>query len=226
MGRPHVAPRYRAAKAVARATSSFAVRIAAKYHLFNIIEQPDVAAIYIAPHRSMFDLPAGIVTFGKLDVTPLLVVSKPHLEKISTRQCDWNSLDLLPVDAGAGGRSALVDSGTAALHAGRSVAIMPEGRVVRSGYVHRDGLRTGAAHLATVTGAPVVILGSAGSEALWQRGKLTTFGSLRRPPVVVVCFEIVVPATDISSTHELISDRLAAAESEAHRRLATLQVRV
>jgi len=75
----------------------------------NIIVSPrdqhDVArAIYVAPHRKQCDIPAGIVTFGKLGIATLLVVSKPHLEQISTREWVWNSLELLPIAADDRGR--------------------------------------------------------------------------------------------------------------------------
>ncbi|WP_054813079.1 lysophospholipid acyltransferase family protein [Nocardia arizonensis] len=195
--------------------------MAARFELVLGVRPPDTPAVYVAPHRSMFDIPAGVVTFDRLGVKPLLVVSKRQLDKLNLRGWDWPALDLLPIDAGPRGRADLIDHGSAALESGRSVAVMPEGRVIRPDLVQGNSRRTGAAQLASSTGVPVVVLGSAGSDLLWQRGRPTTFASVRRPPVVVLCAEIVRPTGDVESTHALITDALSAAETEARRIAST-----
>lgn len=211
-----VALRYRAIKVIARRASRIAVGAVAKYELIRNVEPPNRPAIYIAPHRSMFDLPAGVRTFDLLGVKPLMVVSRRQLSALGLHNWDWDAVDLLPIDAGASGRSRLLSAGAAAIDADRSVAVMPEGAVRATA----SDIRSGAAQLATCTGAPIVVLGSAGAEQFWRRGHYSSYMSIRRKPMVVVCSHIVEPDGDVSAAKQLIIDGLRKAEADAKAILA------
>jgi 1-acyl-sn-glycerol-3-phosphate acyltransferase len=204
----------------ARAASRLAIALVADFHLDRSAEIPQ-PAIFIAPHRSMFDIPLGIQTFHQLNVSPLLVVSQSYLRRLRVPESNWDALDLLPISRNSGGRSSLLSAGSDALSAGRSVAIMPEGRVIR-GARDRTQVRSGVADLAVRTSAPVVILGSAGSDRLWQRSRPGTFANLTRKPVVVVVHDVVQAGGDAHITLERIATGLAAAEDRAQAYLSSL----
>lgn len=206
----------------ARAASRLAIALVADFHLDRSAEIPQ-PAIFIAPHRSMFDIPLGIQTFHRLNVSPLLVVSRSYLKRLRVPESNWDALDLLPISRNSDGRSSLLSAGSDALSAGRSVAIMPEGRVIRGTY-NRRHVRSGVADLAVRASAPVVILGSAGSDQFWQRRRPRTFANLARKPVVVVVHDVVQADSDSHSTLERIATGLTAAEDRAQAYLSSLQL--
>jgi 1-acyl-sn-glycerol-3-phosphate acyltransferase len=169
----------------------------------------------------MFDVPLGIQTFHQLNVSPLLVVSRSYLKRLRVPEANWDALDLLTISRNSDGRSSLLSAGHDALAAGRSVAIMPEGRVVRGTY-SRKHVRSGVADLAVQSSAPVVILGSAGSDQFWQRGRPSTFVNPVRKPVVVVVHDVLHADGNIQSTLERIATGLATAEERARAHLSSL----
>ncbi|MBO9531396.1 MAG: 1-acyl-sn-glycerol-3-phosphate acyltransferase [Solirubrobacteraceae bacterium] len=206
-------------RAILRIVASFArlaVEIAADFRFHHDLLLPETA-IYVAPHRSMFDVPLGIHTFRRLGVAPLLVVSQQHLGALRLPIRDWDALNVLPISRDAHGRARMLEVGRDALSAGRSVAIMPEGRVIRNDRANGANVRSGAAELAVGSGKPVVTLGSAGVEELWQRGKPSTFASLRRRTIVGIAHGVVAPCSDVGEMRQAITESLAAAEHRAHR---------
>jgi 1-acyl-sn-glycerol-3-phosphate acyltransferase len=205
----------------ARAASRLAIALVADFHLDRGAEIPR-PAIFIAPHRSMFDIPLGIQAFHRLDVSPLLVVSRSYLKRLRVPEANWDALDLLPISRNSDGRSSLLVAGSEALSAGRSVAIMPEGRIIRDAH-DRVHVRSGVADLAVRARAPVVILGSAGSEKFWQRGRPGTFANFARKPVVVLVHDVIQADGDAHSTLERIATGLATAEDRARAYLRSLQ---
>jgi 1-acyl-sn-glycerol-3-phosphate acyltransferase len=204
----------------ARAASRLAIGLVAKFKLDRASDIPQ-PAIFIAPHRSMFDIPLGIQTFHRLGASPLLVVSRSYLKQLRVPDANWDALDLLPISRDADGRSSLLSAAGDALAAGRSVAIMPEGKIIR-GANARGALRSGVADLAVRTSVPVVILGSAGSEGFWNRGRPSTFVNPFRKPVVVVVHDVVNDDGNVPSTLDRISRGLAAAEDRAHAYLSSI----
>lgn len=207
----------RAVWGAAGVASRTAIWSVADYRLIVAISPPP-AAIYVAPHRSMFDIPVGVSTFRKLDVRPLVVVSRSYLARWRLERLDWPSVGVLPIDPGPGGRTRLLTEGGRALAAGTPVAIMPEGRVARSGAVP-GGVKSGAAQLATETGAPVVVLGSAGTESLW-RGTRASIVAAVKTPVVVMCHSVVWPDTTLDRTHANLLEALRMAEAAARAALS------
>jgi len=207
----------------ARAASRLSIALVADYRLDRGVEVPQ-PAIFIAPHRSMFDIPLGIETFHRLGVSPLLVVSRSILLKLRLPVSNWDALDLLPISRDSSGRSSLLEAGGEALAGGRSVAIMPEGRIVRAAH-HGETVRSGVADLAVRTSAPVVVLGSAGSGHFWQRGRPATFVNVSRKPVVVVAHDVIRPEGDVQAVRIRIAAGLATAEAHAQSRLGAVRAR-
>jgi 1-acyl-sn-glycerol-3-phosphate acyltransferase len=162
----------------------------------------------------MFDVPAGLMTFRRLGVKPLIVVSQRQLESIRLGRLKWRGVGVLPIASGAEGRRTLIQAGCGALAAGQSVALMPEGRVIREGF-SSSSVRSGAAHLAVESGASVIVLGSAGSERFWRRGSLASFVAVRRSPVVVVCHTSIQPTDDVEFMKQSIVVSMAEAERSA-----------
>ena len=84
-----------------------------------------------------------------------------------------------------------IEEAAEALHAGWSVAIMPEGRVVPRSEWAEEGVsrgHIGVGKLASQTGFPVVASGASGSELLWPRGKYLPFmRPWNRQKVVLRC---------------------------------------
>ncbi|HEX4427868.1 MAG TPA: lysophospholipid acyltransferase family protein [Frankiaceae bacterium] len=199
----------------ARAAARLSISLAADYRLEVDLRLPS-PAIFIAPHRSMFDIPLGIETFHRLGIAPLLVVSKSQLRSMRIPESNWDALDLLPISRDSSGRSSMLAAGATALFAGRSVAIMPEGKIFRGS---GGKVRSGAPELAVRTGAPIVVLGSAGAEQFWQRGKPATFVNVSRKPVVVVVHDVVQPNGDTEDTRERVAASLKEAEARAQARL-------
>jgi 1-acyl-sn-glycerol-3-phosphate acyltransferase len=219
--RDHKRLRHIAILRAAREASRLSISLVAEYHLEAAVKIPQ-PAIFIAPHRGMFDVPLGIQTFHRLNASPLLVVSRAHLEMLRVPASNWDALDLLPISRDSEGRSSLLTAGAEALANGRSVAIMPEGRVIR-GPSRSDNVRSGAAALAARTSTPVVVLGSAGAEQFWQRRRPTTFVNANRKPVVALVHDVIDPDRDVESTRDSIASALTAAEIQARARLASLQ---
>jgi 1-acyl-sn-glycerol-3-phosphate acyltransferase len=170
----------------------------------------------------MFDIPLGIETFHRLNVSPLLVVSRSYVRRLHLPVSNWDTLDLLPISRDSNGRSSLLEAGSNALSIGRSVAIMPEGRIVR-GAGGQENVRSGVADLAVRTSAPVVVLGSMGSGQFWRRGRPATFANVARKPVVVVVHEVIRPNGDVHTTHKRIAASLADAEAHARERLDSIR---
>src|SRR4051794_17833181 len=92
------------------AVARLAIGLVAQYRLEQRVGVPS-AAIIVAPHRSMFDLPAGIHTFRRLHVTPIVVVSQRIVGQLRAPARLLESLRLLPIPANAEGRGLLLRAG-------------------------------------------------------------------------------------------------------------------
>jgi len=124
--------------------------------------------ILTANHRSLADLflAASLFHIWKWPVRPLVAGSyfeKPVIGLLLKR------LGAIPVTG-----SDAIDVAKEVLSSGISVAVMPEGRVVRPEEWEPTGVgtpRIGVARLAIETKCPVLLIGVAGTEALWPRGR-------------------------------------------------------
>lgn len=151
--------------------------------------------ILTANHRSLADLflAASLFHIWKWPVRPLVAGSyfeKPLIGKLLKR------LGAIPVSG-----SDAIEVASEVLASGVSVAVMPEGRVVPSEEWRPTGVGTpkiGVAKLAIETKCPVLLIGVAGTEELWPRGRfLPKFTLWKRTRTVVrLKFLGVIEETD------------------------------
>jgi 1-acyl-sn-glycerol-3-phosphate acyltransferase len=98
----------------------------------------------------------------------------------------------IPIRRGTGDTGAL-DEAVVALREGSCVGIFPEGRVSDDPSNGLQRLRSGLTRVAVPAGAPVVPVGLWGTATVWSR-KGTRWGAvLRRPPLIVIYGQPVIP---------------------------------
>lgn len=138
--------------------------------------------IYVANHRSFFDIPVGLEFFHRHGIAPQVAVhhrffKNPIVGFVLRR------VGAQPVGSGWGEQ--WLDAAAAELERGGAVALMPQGRITTTDD-HRDGvapMRSGVGRLAQMTGAPVVPIGVTGTNEIWPLGKAVPRLRLRRPTV-------------------------------------------
>ncbi len=145
-----------------------ALQVAARYD----VGPPGVPAagpvIHAANHRSMADLLFAAAAFHEWGQPIRCLAAASYFEKKGIGRL-LKDLRCIPVE----GTEAL-QVASDVLEAGSPVAIMPEGRLV--GPEEWDETRVGRPHpgvgrLAIDTGLPVVVVGAAGTEELWPKGR-------------------------------------------------------
>jgi 1-acyl-sn-glycerol-3-phosphate acyltransferase len=156
-------------------------------------------AVYIANHRSMFDLPTGVVTFDRLRVLPRIVVQREFFDTAFSPYL--KGLGALPALRGT---NATVTAAEAALAAGDSVAFMVEGKLTPRSAAEHAPHGSGAALAALRTNAPVVPIAAYGTDAVWRSRRPWPPRRRNRPKVVVAIGEPFHPET--SSLDELMDD--------------------
>lgn len=142
--------------------------------------------IVVANHRSYFDPVAmGLV------VSPtgrrLRFLGKQELLDIPLAGPLPRSLGTIGVDRGLFGAAVSLAEATLLLRAGELVALMPQGTIPRGRSFYEPRLvgKTGAARLASATGAPVIPMGLWGTEAVWPRNaRLPDVLNVGSPPTV------------------------------------------
>ncbi|MEV0489806.1 lysophospholipid acyltransferase family protein [Streptomyces atratus] len=131
-------------------------------------DAPSAGSIIIANHTSLSDPAIVLAALRRLGTEPIVMAAAglwrvPLLGRVLTREGH------IPVHRNDPRASQALQYAQAALAAGRSVLLYPEG-----GLPHRKGtseapprpFHPGLVHLAHATGAPVVPLGQAGARAL------------------------------------------------------------
>jgi 1-acyl-sn-glycerol-3-phosphate acyltransferase/glycine/D-amino acid oxidase-like deaminating enzyme len=119
-------------------------------------------AIYVANHRSIFDVVAGLLTFKRLGVHPHLVVAQKYFKGGAGKALD--SIGALPALRGS---DATINAAIAAVNGGDSVAFMVEGRIVSRSESEEAQYGRGAFAVAAATSAPVVPIASWGTDQPW-----------------------------------------------------------
>lgn len=125
----------------------------------------DGPAIISPNHRSFFDSPLVMA------MTPRPVVFLGKAEYMDRRRTRYlfPALGMVPIKRDAKKASmAALETAAELLDAGRLVGIYPEGTRSRDGCLHRG--HSGVAHLAMMTGAPIVPVGIVGSERVQPIG--------------------------------------------------------
>lgn len=125
----------------------------------------DGPAIIAANHRSFIDTPM-IMAMSPRPVT--FLGKAEYMDHPITRRI-FPAFGMVPIQRGDAGRSAAaLDTAADVLRAGHVVGIYPEGTRSRDGDLHRG--HTGVAHLAMMTGAPIIPVGLIGTERIQPVG--------------------------------------------------------
>ncbi|MCS7483520.1 FAD-dependent oxidoreductase [Umezawaea endophytica] len=146
-------------------------------------------AVYVANHRSLFDVPAGVLAFRHLGVSPRLVVARKYFDKGPFGRV-LRAIGALPALRGS---DATITAGVAAIRAGDSVAIMPEGKITAP----EDGITAehgrGAAMIALATGVPIVPIAARGTHLVWGRSRPWPLVRRDHPRVVITVGRPIAP---------------------------------
>jgi putative phosphoserine phosphatase/1-acylglycerol-3-phosphate O-acyltransferase len=142
-------------------------------------------AILVGNHRSYFDIPALIQMVRPTGRTGR-ILAKREVFDVPVVGALAAALGGIPVDRGAGGKESF-DMAANALEGGELVCVLPQGTIPRGRKFYDPVLkgRTGAARLATATGAPVIPFGLWGTEEVWPRSSpVPRVLNLADPPTV------------------------------------------
>lgn len=137
---------------------------------------PGTPVIFVANHRSFFDIPVGFEFFRELGFAPQVAV---HRRFFNNRVLGALLRYFGAVPVGKGDGKTWVDGAAVELAAGRSIALMPEGKITAAG-THVGQLRSGVMHLADQSGAVVVPIGVTGTDEVWPLGRALPRLRLRR----------------------------------------------
>lgn len=151
----------------------------------------DTPAVLAANHRSLADLWVGLAVFHRLGVYPGILFNRKFLPG-----------PLAPLAAGAGvilvSKGGATEAGVAALERGRSLMVMPEGRL----YYNPDSpteigsVKPGAARMARLSGRPMVPVTVDGTEICWPLGSWPRFRLGRKQRVVVTIGDATLAHSD------------------------------
>jgi glycine/D-amino acid oxidase-like deaminating enzyme len=170
----------------------------------------DGPAVYVANHRSIFDVPAGVLAFRQLRVSPRLVVARKYFEWGPMRKV----LHATGALAALRDSDATINAGVAAVEAGESVAIMPEGRITAPADADTSQHGRGAALMALRAGVPVVPIVACGTQLVWEGNRPWPLARRRRPLVTITVGTPISPiGHSAQSLTALVRDTLWAMES-------------
>lgn len=145
-------------------------------------------AVYVANHRSIFDVPAGLLTFRHLEVFPRLVVATKYFDGPGVG--GLRAIGAMPALRGS---DATVTGAVAAVLHGESVAFMVEGRITSRAEAETAAHGRGAAATAARTGAPIVPIGSWGTGEVWSGSRPWPLVRRRRARVTIAIGEPIRP---------------------------------
>jgi putative phosphoserine phosphatase / 1-acylglycerol-3-phosphate O-acyltransferase len=144
-------------------------------------------AIIVANHRSYFDTAAIAVTVGQSG-RPIRFLGKAEVFDAPVIGPLAKALGGIRVDRGTGSDEPL-RAAAEALEGGQLVALMPQGTIPRGEAFFEPELKGkwGAARLAAMTRAPVIPIGSWGTEKVWPRNaRVPNVTNVLHPPHIRV----------------------------------------
>ncbi len=149
-------------------------------------EMPDVdrPMVLVANHRSLFDVFVAVEALDRYGHPARCLVRRRYMDQPGVGHA-LRAVDCIPAGDGSGESIA---EAVETLEAGRSVAVMAEGRIPRPEQRQADGmgeLRPGFVAIARKVDVPILPIGITGSDVVWPRGGLPRFRPWRRPTVDV-----------------------------------------
>ena len=172
----------------ARAAARPAIRLLYRAHVIGVEHIPrDGPAIISANHRSFFDSPLLMAMAPR----PVVFLGKAEYMDARLTKFVFPALGMVPIkrDVKKASMAALTTAADL-LAKGQLVGIYPEGTRSRDGQLHRG--HSGVAHLAMISGAPIIPVGLIGTERVQPIGS-----SVPRPfsgPVTIRFGEPIDPA--------------------------------
>lgn len=150
----------------ARAVARPAMRVLYRARVEGVEHVPTDGPAIISPnHRSFFDSPLVMAMAPR----PVIFLGKAEYMDRRTTRLLFPAFGMVPIKRDVKKASmAALETAAELLGEGRLVGIYPEGTRSRDGLLHRG--HTGVAHLAMMTGAPVVPVGIVGTERVQPIG--------------------------------------------------------
>ena len=125
----------------------------------------DGPAIISPNHRSFFDSPLVMA----MSPRPVIFLGKAEYMDSRTTKYLFPAIGMVPIKRDAKKASmAALETAADLLRDGQLVGIFPEGTRSRDGYLHRG--HSGVAHLAAITGAPIIPVGITGTQRVQPIG--------------------------------------------------------
>ncbi len=165
-----------------------AMRVLYRVQVSGLENVPTDGPAIISPnHRSFFDSPLV------MSMSPRPVIFLGKAEYMDSRKTKYlfPAVGMVPIKRDAKKASmAALETAADLLRDGQLVGIYPEGTRSRDGYLHRG--HSGVAHLAAMTGAPIIPVGLTGTDRVQPIG--TALPRPFRGPVRVRFGEAILPA--------------------------------
>jgi 1-acyl-sn-glycerol-3-phosphate acyltransferase len=164
-------------------------------------------AIISANHRSFFDSPLVMTMTPR----PVVFLGKAEYMDSRTTRYLFPAVGMVPIKRDVKKASmAALQTAAELLENGRLVGIYPEGTRSRDGLLHRG--HAGVAHLAVMTGAPIVPVGIIGTERVQPIG--SSFPKPFRQPITIRFGEPIDPANyryggSRKRRHQMLDDVMA-----------------
>lgn len=145
---------------------------------------PGRPLLFAGNHRSFFDILIAYAVFARLGLSSNILVRADLFERPGV---GWwlRRTGCIPMSGAV--REEAEASACAALRAGHTVSIMPEGRLVPA-HERPDGVapgKAGVSRIATAAGAVVIPVAFHGTDRVWPRGAPVPIPRIRRPKVTL-----------------------------------------
>ena len=144
----------------------------------------DRPMVMVANHRSLFDVFVAVEALDRYGCPARCLVRRRYMDRPGVGHA-LRAVDCIPAGDGSGES---IGEAVETLEAGRSVAIMAEGRIPRPEQRHHDGLgevRPGFVAIARKVDAAILPIGITGTDRVWPRDGLPRPQFWRRPNVHV-----------------------------------------
>ena len=175
----------------------------------------DRPMVMVANHRSLFDVFVAVEALDRYGCPARCLVRRRYMDRPGVGHA-LRAVDCIPAGDGSGES---IGEAVETLEAGRSVAVMVEGRIPRPDQRAADGLgevRPGFVAIARKVDAPILPIGITGTDRVWPRGRVPRPWFWRRPTVDVRLGPLIeigeasdeeVVATTRAAISALLTDR-------------------